>query len=237
MSDEKIHITVDSVVTETATDAPARPEMRDGELTCPCGDVLVEGASSWVAGQRELYCCTCRSRFELGTLRELHAPQSAPAVDGDAGGSAEPTPVRLDQEKLIHLRVAAGAAGGERWEAHEDGGSAWVTLYGYGENVACEVAPDVYLLPARARHIAEADPATVLALLDRIEDLERMAEHVEWYADRLRSLSTPLNTVRERALEYANELLPACDRRVDGEAGEVVVAEGVVGPMAGKAGG
>jgi hypothetical protein len=54
------------------------PEMRNGELTCPCGDVLVDSSWPWPPGGRVLYCCTCLSSFEPGTLRELAGPNDPP---------------------------------------------------------------------------------------------------------------------------------------------------------------
>lgn len=114
---------------ETLVDAVRRAvridERRLGsdERACPgCGDVLVEGSSPYVAGQRELYCCTCHSRYEIGTMRELKFPTDSSSSEestmgelkangcghcGDAGGDES---LSGDQATSAQRRIAAAKA-------------------------------------------------------------------------------------------------------------------------------
>jgi hypothetical protein len=74
--------------------------------------------------------------------------------------------------------------------------------------------------------------------LRRAEVAEMIQEALADVAERLRSRAVQMQQTMPAAasalLLVANELMPACERMVDGATGEVVFGEGVVDPGAGE---
>lgn len=105
---------------ETIREARERGDVRDivdGEVTCGCGDVMVEGPNPWPPGGRRLCCCACRTEVPLPD--EPQAPRLSPLAARLSALSAVLDPAAmpdafLPQGRLPTALELAREAGPER---------------------------------------------------------------------------------------------------------------------------
>ena len=78
---------------------------------------------------------------------------------------------------LKEIRAAAEAANQTKWKAYHDHG--WLVVESDDGAVYVKVAKGSFALSPDAKHIATANPAAILALLDRLEAAEKDAARLE----------------------------------------------------------